>query len=327
MNQDPTRPVIICEYAHAMGNGLGNFKKYWDAFDTYPRLQGGFIWDWVDQALRHPGPGGRAVWNWVNTSDGANGNDGLVNADRTPQPEIQEAKKVQQPVKVEAVDARPAACACATPTTSSTSPTSRSSGGCSRTASPCSRATLAEPLDLRPGESRELTLPVDAAKLGPDQRGHPRAELQAARGAALGPARARGGVGADARCRGRGRRRRRHHHWRAPTPPARRSGATARGVVLASPDFAATIEDGGLVSYRWKGEEQLAGPLVPHLWRVPTDNDEGGGRASFAHRWREAGLDRLQVVAQEPRSSRLSADQVRVMVESRLAGRRRRPCA
>ncbi|HYN04608.1 MAG TPA: glycoside hydrolase family 2 TIM barrel-domain containing protein, partial [Vicinamibacteria bacterium] len=104
MNQDPTRPVIICEYAHAMGNGLGNFYKYWDAFDAHPRLQGGFIWDWVDQALRHPGPGGRAVWNWVNTSDGANGNDGLVSADRTPQPEILEAKKVQQPVKVEAVD-------------------------------------------------------------------------------------------------------------------------------------------------------------------------------------------------------------------------------
>ncbi len=83
MNQDPTRPVIICEYAHAMGNGLGNFRKYWDAFDKYPRLQGAFVWDWVDQALRHPGPGGRAVWNWVNTSDGANGNDGLVNADRT----------------------------------------------------------------------------------------------------------------------------------------------------------------------------------------------------------------------------------------------------
>ena len=59
MNQDPTRPVIICEYAHAMGNGLGNFQEYWDAFDKHPRLQGGFIWDWVDQALRHPGPGGR----------------------------------------------------------------------------------------------------------------------------------------------------------------------------------------------------------------------------------------------------------------------------
>ena len=104
MNQDPKRPVIICEYAHSMGNSLGNFYKYWDAYWRYPRLQGGFTWDWVDQALRHPGPNGKALWNWVNTSDGANGNDGLVNADRTPQPEILEARRIQQPVKVEAVD-------------------------------------------------------------------------------------------------------------------------------------------------------------------------------------------------------------------------------
>ena len=55
MSQDPTRPVIICEYAHAMGNSLGNFYEYWDAFDEYPRLQGGFIWDWVDQAPAPPG--------------------------------------------------------------------------------------------------------------------------------------------------------------------------------------------------------------------------------------------------------------------------------
>jgi len=52
MEKDPTRPVIICEYAHSMGNSVGNFKDYWDLYDKYPRLQGGFIWDWVDQALR-----------------------------------------------------------------------------------------------------------------------------------------------------------------------------------------------------------------------------------------------------------------------------------
>lgn len=43
------RPLILCEYAHAMGNSLGNFADYWQAFREYPRLQGGFIWDWADQ--------------------------------------------------------------------------------------------------------------------------------------------------------------------------------------------------------------------------------------------------------------------------------------
>ncbi len=41
------RPLILCEYAHAMGNSLGGFAKYWQAFRQYPRLQGGFVWDWV----------------------------------------------------------------------------------------------------------------------------------------------------------------------------------------------------------------------------------------------------------------------------------------
>ena len=100
MNQDPTRPVIICEYAHTMGNSLGNFKKYWDLFYKYPRLQGGFNWDWVDQALRSKDENGREYWNIVNYIDGANANDGLINPDRTPQPEIHEFKKIIQNIRV-----------------------------------------------------------------------------------------------------------------------------------------------------------------------------------------------------------------------------------
>lgn len=51
-----TKPLILCEYAHAMGNSIGNLYKYWEVFEEYPNLQGGFIWDWVDQALRWPTP-------------------------------------------------------------------------------------------------------------------------------------------------------------------------------------------------------------------------------------------------------------------------------
>jgi beta-galactosidase len=100
MNQDPSRPVIICEYAHTMGNSLGNFKQYWDLFYKYPRLQGGFNWDWVDQGLRSTDYAGREYWNIVNYSDGANANDGLVNPDRIPQPETNEYKKVIQNIRV-----------------------------------------------------------------------------------------------------------------------------------------------------------------------------------------------------------------------------------
>ncbi|WP_024606745.1 glycoside hydrolase family 2 TIM barrel-domain containing protein, partial [Pseudoalteromonas sp. TAE80] len=57
-----TRPLILCEYAHAMGNSLGSFDDYWQAFREYPRLQGGFIWDWVDQGLSKIDENGKHYW-------------------------------------------------------------------------------------------------------------------------------------------------------------------------------------------------------------------------------------------------------------------------
>ncbi|GAA4464643.1 glycoside hydrolase family 2 TIM barrel-domain containing protein [Novipirellula rosea] len=58
-SNNPDRPLILCEYAHAMGNSVGNFQDYWDAIESHDHLQGGFIWDWVDQGLRKPIP---ATW-------------------------------------------------------------------------------------------------------------------------------------------------------------------------------------------------------------------------------------------------------------------------
>lgn len=59
---DETRPLILCEYAHAMGNSFGGFASYWQAFRSHPRLQGGFVWDWVDQALTKKAEDGTAFW-------------------------------------------------------------------------------------------------------------------------------------------------------------------------------------------------------------------------------------------------------------------------
>ena len=54
--------MIQCEYAHMQGNGGGNFKDYWDTIYKYDKLQGGFIWDWVDQGLRRRLPSGKFFW-------------------------------------------------------------------------------------------------------------------------------------------------------------------------------------------------------------------------------------------------------------------------
>lgn len=95
------RPLILCEYAHAMGNSLGGFARYWQAFRQYPRLQGGFVWDWVDQSLIKYDEQGQP-WSAYGGDFGDTPNDrqfcmdGLVFADRTPHPSLYEAKHAQQ---------------------------------------------------------------------------------------------------------------------------------------------------------------------------------------------------------------------------------------
>ncbi|MFD2166154.1 beta-galactosidase [Thalassotalea euphylliae] len=95
------RPLILCEYAHAMGNSLGSFADYWQAFREYPRLQGGFIWDWVDQGLSKVDDDGQHFWAYGGDF-GDTQNDrqfcinGLLFPDRTPHPSLYEAKYCQQ---------------------------------------------------------------------------------------------------------------------------------------------------------------------------------------------------------------------------------------
>jgi beta-galactosidase len=99
------RPFIPSEYAHSMGNSTGNFQDYWDVIDRYPQLQGGFIWDWVDQAIwkttkdgiRHLAYGGDFGENMP--SDGNFLLNGIIFADRSVQPGLYEVKKAHAWIK------------------------------------------------------------------------------------------------------------------------------------------------------------------------------------------------------------------------------------
>ncbi|VFQ61399.1 unnamed protein product [Cuscuta campestris] len=104
---DPTeyRPVILCEYSHAMGNSNGNLHEYWEAIDSTFGLQGGFIWDWVDQAMLKEGSNGSKHWAYGGDF-GDIPNDlnfclnGVVFPDRSPHPALQEVKFVYRQIKV-----------------------------------------------------------------------------------------------------------------------------------------------------------------------------------------------------------------------------------
>lgn len=103
VNQRQPRPLILCEYAHSMGNSVGNLQDYWDLIYKYDQLQGGFTWDWVDQTFEKKDSRGNRIWAYGGDMGYAGvPNDsnfcanGLVAADRSLHPHIWEVKKVYQ---------------------------------------------------------------------------------------------------------------------------------------------------------------------------------------------------------------------------------------
>ncbi len=107
------RPLIQCEYAHAMGNSLGNFQDYWDVIEAYPTMQGGFIWDWVDQGILTKDKKGKEFWAFGGDLGGfeiQNDNNfclnGIVNPDRGEKPALLETKKVYQYIKFKDADVK-----------------------------------------------------------------------------------------------------------------------------------------------------------------------------------------------------------------------------
>lgn len=108
--ENPTKPYIMCEYAHAMGNSTGNFREFFDIMEGHPHMQGGFIWDWVDQGIDAVGRDGRHYWGyggdfgaWMYTHDENFCCNGLVLPDRTPHPGLNEVRKVYQDLEFELV--------------------------------------------------------------------------------------------------------------------------------------------------------------------------------------------------------------------------------
>ncbi len=107
---DNPRPLIQCEYAHAMGNSMGGFKEYWDMVRKYPKFQGGFIWDFVDQGLRVKNKQGKTIYAYGGdfgrypTSDHNFNNNGIVNPDRKPNPHANEVRYYYQNIWATAKD-------------------------------------------------------------------------------------------------------------------------------------------------------------------------------------------------------------------------------
>ena len=103
------KPLIMCEYSHAMGNSNGSLADYWDLIESNDGLQGGFIWDWMDQGIEKISPEGEAYWayggDFGDEPNDRNFNiNGLIWPDHVPHPAMEEHKKIAQPVRLHPID-------------------------------------------------------------------------------------------------------------------------------------------------------------------------------------------------------------------------------
>ena len=299
------KPFLLVEYAHAMGNSVGNLADYWAVIDAHPQLQGGFIWDWVDQAMLATDERGRRYWAYGGDYGPAgmrnDGNflvNGLVSADRKPHPHAWEVKKVYQPVRVSwlgghmreiVVENRRAF----TDLSDLEGTWEYVVGGVGRHVGPLPR--LATP----PGGSDTVRLegvPMD--RLGRGSESMLKVTFRSREDAPLVPA---GQVMAWDQL----------HIVQMPPEVAPLPGGPLRtheapdAIQVSGDDFTLRFDraTGILASMRLGARELLLSGPAPNFWRAPTDNDYGSGFPVRSGVWRFAGrppgrhLDSMTVAA------------------------------
>ncbi len=293
LGSDPAKPLIQCEYAHAMGNSQGGFGLYWRMIRAYPLYQGGFIWDFVDQGLRKEGKGGVMVygyggdWNPYDASDLNFCDNGLISPDRIPNPHMHEVRYWQQPLWTSLGEDRRTLTVfnenffrtidnCYLRwTVLCDGDAVRSGIVADLTVAPQQRAAVALPLDLSalPAEG-ELLLNVEyrlkdaEPLLAPDHRvACQQFVLREAAPAAAAPA-AKGGIAVR---------------------DNDRNYLVVEGCGIRV-DFRRA--DGLMTRYEVDGQQILdeGAVLEPNFWRAPTDNDFGAGLQQKNRVWERPGM-------------------------------------
>jgi beta-galactosidase len=315
------RPLILCEYAHSMGNSGGGLADYWQAFHRHHGLQGGFIWDWIDQGLRRVDDQGRAFWAYGGDF-GDEPNDrnfcinGLLAPDRTPHPAVWEFKKLAQPLRVEARDIK---------------------RGHLRIHNDQDFADLSglvghweicvdgvvkrrgrlPRLDIPPGEARNISLEFSRPEMLRNQQCHLKIRFRTRKALPwakaghevaweefLIPWKGRGSATKNARKKAK--------------PKAIELEQDDRRAHISTEEIQMTVHkwQGTVASLQWRGEEILAcGPQL-NAWRGPTDNDSihaipGPTPAPLAQ-WIAWGLEDLAVSTEECRVRRQRDGSVRI---------------
>ncbi len=299
---NPDRPLVLCEYMHTMGNSGGGFQDYWNVIDAWPALQGGCVWDWVDQGLQETDENGVKYCRYGGDYGDKPNDDnfccnGLVLPDRTPNPSLLEAKHAYQPVGIKVIDAARGVVEIVNRYNFTTLDTLEGTWRLEKDGQVIQQGTLKD-LQIAPGVHREVTLGFSLPAPKPDREYFVTVEFSLKEDT---PWAKRGHIIAS-------------EQFQLPilaivadkketAGKAVEVESVSGKIVLKGDGFAATVSKstGALESYVFNGRELFASPLVPNFWRAPNDNDDGSQMPKRLAIWKSAGPERkvsdVQVVS------------------------------
>lgn len=321
------RPLILCEYSHAMGNSNGSIAEYWAAIEAHHGLQGGFVWDWIDQGLRTKTQEGVEYFGFGG-SFGDEPNDsnfcinGLLGPDREPHPALWDLKKIGEPVAVRAVDVEHGVFAVENRRDFEPLDDLESSFQVDVDGEVVQAGRVSLP-KIVAGEEGEVRLPLRRAPVTPGARCRLTFRFATRKKTLWAP---RGFQVAWAQIdlpveEGRVKKQSRAHAVRLKT-------VSGRSEVRVG-DARFEVDRGtGVFSFAL-GETVLVKEAASlSLWRAPTDNDgpKQGWMSEVVgvrRRWLDWGLDDLRTVVRSVASRRLRDGSVRFVVERDLKGRAR----
>ena len=323
---DKRRPLILCEFSHAMGNSNGCLGEYFDAFEKYHGLQGGFIWEWVDHGLLQTDAQGRKYWAYGGDFCDEQNDlnfvcDGLVWPDRTPHPGILEFKKLAQPVGIKLKKKN--VLAVTNKQDFTTLEWLRGAWELSVDGVPSGRGKLPA-LKTLPGKTTKIELPIHPPAVRPGQECFLNIRFFAAKKTAWCEAGHEvaweqiklAEQPADATL------------VRVPSPSIALELAESGGEYLVRGNGLETAfsrQAGTLSSLKFGGREILVSAPRLNVWRGPTDNDGIKGWSGQAGkplgRWLEAGLNELTLQPAGITAGRARNGAVVVSVETRGVAR------
>jgi beta-galactosidase len=287
------RPLIMCEYAHAMGNSVGNLQDYWDIIESHPQLQGGCIWDWVDQGFRKKTADGKQFWAFggdfgESKTDGNFCCNGLVLPDRAVTPKLLEVKKVYQNIGFRPVDLASGDVEVVNKFFFTNLNRYDFSWQLFQDGDLLRSGLLPSP-DLEPGAATRLKIPHKVTAPRPGSEYHLVVKAQLRDSTAWAD---RGHVVAAEQFS-------LPMMERSPEVHAGKLGslAVSRGdstVTVTGANFVVVFDsvEGVLRSWSFGGVPVLERGPMPHFWRAPTDNDFGNKMPDRCGVWRRAGDNR-----------------------------------